>query len=46
VLHPELVFLDVEMPECDGFDIVASLGVEVPPAIVFVSVRRVRGASV
>jgi two-component system LytT family response regulator len=34
---PELVFLDVQMPECDGFDVLELLGGEVPPAIVFVT---------
>jgi len=36
-VRPELVFLDVEMPECDGFDVLASLGADAPPAIVFVT---------
>ncbi len=36
-LHPDLVFLDVEMPECGGFDVLEMLGAEVPPAIVFVT---------
>jgi len=36
-LRPDLVFLDVEMPECGGFDVLEMLGVEVPPAIVFVT---------
>ena len=26
--HPDLVFLDIEMPEVDGFDVVASLPTE------------------
>ena len=34
---PELLFLDVQMPECDGFDVLTSLGKEVPSAIVFVT---------
>jgi two-component system LytT family response regulator len=36
-LKPNLVFLDVQMPECDGFDVLEMLGSEVPPAIVFVT---------
>ena len=36
-LRPELVFLDVQMPECDGFDVLELLGADVPPAIVFVT---------
>jgi two-component system, LytTR family, response regulator len=34
---PDLVFLDVEMPECDGFDVLELLGGNLPPAIVFVT---------
>lgn len=34
---PHLVFLDVQMPECDGFDVLELLGSELPPAIVFVT---------
>jgi two-component system, LytTR family, response regulator len=34
---PNLIFLDVEMPECDGFDILESLGVDIPPAVIFVT---------
>ena len=34
---PELLFLDIQMPECDGFDVLASLGKHVPPAVVFVT---------
>lgn len=34
---PDLVFLDVQMPECDGFDVLEMLGGDVPPAIVFVT---------
>jgi len=33
----ELLFLDVQMPECDGFDVVELLGKDLPPAIVFVT---------
>jgi two-component system LytT family response regulator len=34
---PDLVFLDVQMPECDGFDVLEMLGGDLPPAIVFVT---------
>jgi two-component system LytT family response regulator len=34
---PELVFLDVQMPECDGFDVLEILGPALPPALVFVT---------
>jgi two-component system LytT family response regulator len=33
----DLVFLDVQMPECDGFDVLELLGTDVPPAIIFVT---------
>jgi two-component system LytT family response regulator len=36
-IKPDLVFLDVQMPECDGFDVLELLGKELPPAIVFVT---------
>lgn len=35
--QPHLVFLDVQMPECGGFDVLELLGTELPPAIVFVT---------
>jgi two-component system, LytTR family, response regulator len=34
---PDLVFLDVQMPEWDGFDVLERLGNDSPPAIVFVT---------
>jgi two-component system, LytTR family, response regulator len=34
---PDLVFLDVQMPECDGFDVLEMLGNDLPPAVVFVT---------
>jgi len=34
---PDLLFLDVQMPECDGFDVLELLGNDVPPAVVFVT---------
>jgi two-component system LytT family response regulator len=35
--RPELVFLDVQMPECGGFDVLEQLGKDLPPALVFVT---------
>jgi two-component system LytT family response regulator len=35
--QPHLVFLDVQMPECDGFDVLELLGADTPPAVVFVT---------
>lgn len=35
--RPELVFLDVQMPECDGFDVLEQLGGDLPAALVFVT---------
>lgn len=37
VANPDLLFLDVQMPECDGFDVLEMLGSDLPPAIVFVT---------
>ena len=34
--RPDLVFLDVQMPECDGFEVLERLG-SAPPVIVFVT---------
>lgn len=34
---PDLVFLDVRMPEYDGFDMLELLGAEAPAAIIFVT---------
>lgn len=34
---PDLLFLDVQMPECDGFDVLEMLGGDLPPAVVFVT---------
>jgi two-component system, LytTR family, response regulator len=34
---PELVFLDVQMPECGGFDVLELLGSDLPPAVIFVT---------
>jgi two-component system, LytTR family, response regulator len=34
---PDLVFLDVQMPECGGFDVLELLGGDLPPTIIFVT---------
>lgn len=35
--RPDIVFLDVQMPEYDGFDVLELLGCGLPPAIIFVT---------
>lgn len=37
IAKPDLVFLDVQMPECDGFDVLEMLGSDLPGAIIFVT---------
>jgi len=37
VTRPDLLFLDVQMPECDGFDVLEILGNDFPPAVIFVT---------
>ena len=37
---PDLVFLDVQMPECGGFDVLELLGGQLPPAIIFVTAHE------
>lgn len=34
---PDLVFLDVQMPELNGFDVLEAIGVEHMPAVIFVT---------
>ncbi len=36
-LEPDLVFLDVQMPELDGFDVIATVGPENMPPVIFVT---------
>jgi len=37
IAKPDLLFLDVQMPECDGFDVLELIGKDLPPAVVFVT---------
>jgi len=34
---PDLVFLDVQMPGCDGFEVIRSIGPDRMPTVVFVT---------
>lgn len=36
-IKPDLVFLDVQMPEMDGFEVVEAIGVEKMPVVIFVT---------
>jgi two-component system, LytTR family, response regulator len=36
-LKPDLMFLDVQMPECGGFDVLEMLGGNMPPTVIFVT---------
>ncbi|KQV94551.1 LytR/AlgR family response regulator transcription factor [Pelomonas sp. Root1237] len=35
--RPDVLFLDVHMPECDGFDVLELMGSDMPAAVVFVT---------
>ena len=35
--QPDLLFLDVQMPECGGFDVLEMLGADISPAVIFVT---------
>jgi two-component system LytT family response regulator len=37
VAKPDLLFLDVQMPECDGFDVLEMVGHDLPRAVIFVT---------
>jgi two-component system LytT family response regulator len=34
---PDILFLDVQMPECDGFDVLELMGHDMPAAVIFVT---------
>lgn len=36
-IRPDLVFLDVQMPGCDGFDVLEQLGPSLPKVVIFVT---------
>jgi two-component system LytT family response regulator len=36
-LRPDIVFLDVQMPEVDGFDVIEAVGIDEMPPVVFVT---------
>ncbi len=36
-LSPDLIFLDVQMPELDGFEVVETIGAERMPSVIFVT---------
>lgn len=38
--HPDLVFLDVQMPGCDGLQVVADLAPDERPAVIFVTAHE------
>lgn len=36
-LAPDLVFLDIQLPGFDGFEVLRRIGVSNPPAVIFVT---------
>jgi DNA-binding NarL/FixJ family response regulator len=42
-LRPELVILDIQLPDCDGFDVAERLAaVDDPPVVILISSREAR----
>jgi len=37
ILDPDIVFLDVEMPEMDGFEVIDAVGVDAMPPVIFIT---------
>ena len=37
---PDLLFLDIQMPELDGFDVIEAINTERLPAVIFVTALR------
>src|SRR5687768_10505009 len=35
--RPDLLFLDVQMPEIDGFDVLQAIGIDTVPVVIFVT---------
>ena len=38
--HPDLVFLDIQMPEMNGFEVIEELGPEKMPVVIFCDCLR------
>lgn len=41
---PDLVFLDIDMPDCTGFDVMARIGAHARPTVVFVTASEAHAA--
>lgn len=38
--HPDIVFLDIHMPRLGGMELIAALGADVPPVVVFITAHE------